>query len=1063
MSIKRTIITTIVALALVAVVAPAVTQADQLSDLMAQITALTAQLNALQAGSAAAPASTGACAGVTFTRTLNIGSTGQDVKCLQQIVGNTITGTFGPATLAKVKAYQRANGITASGNVGPLTRAKLNAAIAGTVTPGQPVVTPTGAVSATLALDTPAAGAIVGGQAQADLLHINFTGTGTVTSVTLQRSGISDANLFASVYLYDGNTRITGGYSFNSNSSLTMNGLSIAVNGSHVISVRGDVSTTGSENDAVVTLVGFMANGSTTSANVRGNDMTVASANLATAKMTGTIATASPAAATVNSGTVNQTLWSRSINISPRSVLLYGMTVKMVGSAPSNSIANVGLFVDGTQVRSAAINSNMQFVFDAASNPITLTTGSHVVEVRGDIVSGSSRDFYLSLEQGSDISVKDSQLGVFLTTTDNSSASISNVNGGKVTINGATGGSVTVTQDTAFSGTTTLVGGASNVTMASFKFTAYGEDEKITELDFLPSISGTDSNSASATTLTNVGLYVNGAQVGSNNTATHNTALKFTNLGSNLIVPAGQSVIVTIKGDVIDSNGYAYTVGASEFDITSVANNAQGQSSNQMITTGTASGQSLTISSASTVNTFGANASFVTQNVSPNLAQQLIGSFVLQTGSAEGVAINNVVVGLPSGATNTLVANHNLTNLTVKNGSTTLGTPIGNPVAGDNNYSVNLPVGVSSSVQFDVYADIGSAPNGQTATPWMGITYRGQVSNLSTTVAEVDTVASGNAVTVSIPTIHYNNITTVDPTLTAQFVTGNGVSSQPVQVVTFNVKTNNQVGGAVLKDLTFTSTTTPQIAQVIVNGKTANVDGSTHKAIIYGANISVPSGSSGVNVPVSVVFTRVGTGYAGQSNQTAQLSLTQVTFNDGTTIQCVGASCATPTTAISAASNALTLVGSVPSISMANSSSSLLVGAQQIGTFTISAGSTGDIKVEKIPVSVNLSSSGLTINASSIILKNATGGTLSNAPAALSASGTFDMSANPTTISAGNSVTYTVWATTAGTLGSAGSSSLSFALGAQGSFNWTDVAAGVTGITGTPIANYPTATQTRSN
>ena len=45
MSIKRTIITTIVVLAMVAVVAPAVTQADQYSDLMAQITALTAQLN----------------------------------------------------------------------------------------------------------------------------------------------------------------------------------------------------------------------------------------------------------------------------------------------------------------------------------------------------------------------------------------------------------------------------------------------------------------------------------------------------------------------------------------------------------------------------------------------------------------------------------------------------------------------------------------------------------------------------------------------------------------------------------------------------------------------------------------------------------------------------------------------------------------------------------------------------------------------------------------------------------------------------------------------------------
>ena len=52
MSIKRTIITTIAALALVAMVAPGVAQGVTVEELLAQIAQLQAQLLALQTGSA---------------------------------------------------------------------------------------------------------------------------------------------------------------------------------------------------------------------------------------------------------------------------------------------------------------------------------------------------------------------------------------------------------------------------------------------------------------------------------------------------------------------------------------------------------------------------------------------------------------------------------------------------------------------------------------------------------------------------------------------------------------------------------------------------------------------------------------------------------------------------------------------------------------------------------------------------------------------------------------------------------------------------------------------------
>ena len=1061
MSIKRTIITTIAVLAMVAVVAPVVASATTVSDLQAQINALLAQLQTLQ-GSTTTSTGTGACAGVTFTRNLTVGATGSDVKCLQVILNQSATtqvsvtgagapgletSTFGPKTLVAVKKYQAANGMVPANQVGPMTRAKLNSALGGVVI-NPPVVTPTGSVSATLSSDNPASAAIVGGQAAADLLHVNFTGTGTITSVTLQRSGISDSNLFNAIYLYDGNTRITSGYSFNSNSQLVMNGLSIPVNGSHVISVRGDLaSSVSNQSSATVTLVGLTANGVAGTVNVAGNSMTVVSGSLATATFSSDPTVVSPADATVNAGSTSQTLWSRTISISPRAVMLYGLTVKQIGSAPSNTIANAALYIDGVQVKTASINSNSQFVFDAASAPVTVSTGSHLLEVRGDVVAGSSRTFYLSLEQGSDISLKDSQLGVFIAPT-YSSNTVSNANGGTITINGANGGSITVAQDVAFNSTTTLVGGASNVTMASFKFTAYGEDEKVTTLSFTPTISGT------STTLRNVGLYVNGAQVGSNQTATSASPLTFSNLGSNLIVPAGSSVIVSIKGDVVTSGGANYTTGAAQFDLVVGSNNAQGVSSSMFTSTAAAGGQSLTISSASSVNSFAGTTGFAVPSTSPNSTAK-IGSFTLQAGSAEGLTVNNIAVTLTTDSATprtTLVGANQITNLTVKNGSTVLGNIVGNPTA-SNNYSVNVPLAINSALVLDVYGDMGSSSNGLTVTPSMAVTYRGAVSNLSTTSSTV----AGSQTTVGVPTIAYNGITAVNPKLTAQFVTA---SATPLQVVTFNFKTSNSIGGAVLKDLTFT-TTSGTIQSVTVNGKTASV--TSNAATVNDIGITVPSSASGVDVPVSVSFVCVGSGCSGVSNTTSILSLTKVTYNDGTAIKCVGLTCSTPTTAISAASASLSLVATVPTLSLTSSVGTLTTGTQQVGTFTVSAGSTGAIKVEKVPVVVSLNSTGGSIDASSIELRDASGNTLSNAPAALSASGTFDMSSDPTVIAAGGSVTYTVWAGITGPLGAAGASSLSFGLGAKANFKWTDVVGNVADIAGTNIYGYPTANQTLHN
>ena len=264
MSIKRTIITTILALALVATVAPATTQATTIDDLLAQISALQAQLVALQGGSTPVPTGIVACSGVTFTRDLTVGATGSDVKCLQTLLnanGYTLAATgagspgmetsyFGPATLGAVKSFQAAKGWTPANQVGPLTRAALNALIAGTpTTPTTPTTgCPAGAVynSVTGALCTtvtttpgatgflsisslaasPADNANVTATTNVPVLGLNVKAIGsnmTVSSakvllyVTKSSAEEHPATLVRNLYVYDGST-LLGSYPVDTNS-----------------------------------------------------------------------------------------------------------------------------------------------------------------------------------------------------------------------------------------------------------------------------------------------------------------------------------------------------------------------------------------------------------------------------------------------------------------------------------------------------------------------------------------------------------------------------------------------------------------------------------------------------------------------------------------------------------------------------------------------------------------------------------------------------------------------------------------------------------------------------
>ncbi len=1000
---------------------------------------VTAALNGqATTGTVSTPVMTG---GYNFATNLTVGSTGADVTALQQFLvaqsdlvmpAGTAYGYFGSVTKAAVIKFQLAKGISpAAGYVGSITRGVLNSMGGSmtTTTGGTTTFVPNGtSLNVSLAPTSPASGSIVAGQAAADLAEYTFTNTSAtpavVTNVTLQKVGVVADTAFDNIYLYQGATRLTdaasissGKISFNSGSGL----FTVPAGSSITVSVKVDVDSSANGQLMGVSLTGITANVPVSAVYpISGATMsTFTASDLASAAL-GTITPSS--AVNVNAGTLNYSIFSAPLTISGKDTWLTRASFKVIGSLPTDALQNIGLYVSGVKVATASgIDANDYITFDLSSNPYKIQTGSKTLEVRADVIKGTDRSFTVSIQNTSDLGLVDSNYNVGIAASGIGATAQMSVSLGNIAF----------TQDSTLS-SGDVVAGASNIALGRYDLKAYGEDVKITELH----VAIQETGSTSTMPLTNVSLYANGSQVGSSKTVTPGTDGDYT-LGSSLVIPAGQTVVLEVRGDLKDASGNNVATGTQIIAVVKgVTGNAQGLSSNMIVgpypDTAGSQGQGPALNVVGAGLTVAKNASVNDSSAMPNGSNQLVGSFVLQANSSEAEVITGLKVTFGGSIDSSIF----LSNLTVNVSGVGSTQPIQPLATGTvNNLTISqFTIPVNGSVTVNVYADIGNT-SGTTTVSSLAVTGYGASSNV-----DLSGSTGGQVLTVAAGAIGTPILTQTSPA--SQILLG-GVTNSTIAI--FNA--TSSVGSAYITELQF-NTTGNAIASITVGGTTKSVSSGATTTVTLATPIRVDSGYVGVNIPVYVNYTQVGGNGGVTSNQANNIALNAIKYTSGNT---------STTTYMNATSATMYPVAGMPSVSVVTGSRlGLTGGSVKLADVRIAALGNA-VRLVQLPVNVTTSGPASSTDDSLTVYDNSLN--------QIVATGT--VSGNTVTFSYGGQAGYTIYPadgthtfsiyTNAGvnTSGGAGTVSFTTDIGTPSAFNWYDVQ-GQQAVTGsTLLLGYP--------
>jgi hypothetical protein len=748
-------------------------------DLQAQIAALLAQIQQLQAQLNAAKGAPSVS--YSYTRDLTVGSKGDDVTALQQMLASggylkvSPTGYFGSLTKAAVAAWQAAVGLSpAAGYFGPKSRAYVaSLSVApSTTTPSVPSVpAPASGLAVKLDASNPSAGSLISSTgsaaARVPVLTVDYTagnsGAVTLNELKFTKTGVISDSSISGAYLVESG-KVLAQYNSISSGVISFSGLglSIAAGQTRALTLAIDPSTgltagntVGFSLAAASNVSSADANGSAVAASglfpLMGSTFTVTSVSNPSIASMGVVS--SSIGTSITAGTTNNIVGAWNFSVSNSKVWLKGVNFKVIGSANKSDVRNLKLYVNGTQVGStlASVSSDGTAYFDATAAPATLNTGSNNIQVFADIMGSPSYNFQFEILNSYAV---DSQYNVPIAGASNTGMQVS-----------ITSGSITVSQsgDTP---TGNLAPGQSGITIAKFAFYAGGEAVKVKYLDF--TLAFNTATSTLSGWVKNVSLTDDaGGQLGTTiNTpggtsstcaiatagwtgGTYNDCFGTIASPINYVIPANTTRVLSLKADIQSGASFSSVVGALTAETT---NNLQGLTSSASARSGGASGASLTLASSQLI--VACNTAVGTQTVAKPATAQKIGSYALTASSADGVTVSTLQF-----LTQSYGVGSYLQNLKVMVAGTQFGTTQ-STVGANGTYSFSgtpFTVPKGGTIYVEVYSDILSSATA-TTTPAIttmtglsgtGVTSYNSLSLASNVACQGITVAGQSGITIT--------------------------------------------------------------------------------------------------------------------------------------------------------------------------------------------------------------------------------------------------------------------------------------------------------------------------
>ncbi len=798
-------------------------------------------------------------------------------------------------------------------------------------------------VSASLASDTPAAGTVVASSTGTTLAKFSFSGTGTVTQLQVKRTGVSADTVLSNVYLFDGNTRLTDAASVGGGSLVTFSNPSglFTVNGNKTISVVVDIAGNASSGQTVgVMLTSFtVASGTPATVTVSGNLMTVTAVN--------DLATVDFSVPTPANGSYDPSadveVFRSNVSVGTRDVVLSRFTLRQIGSVNTTDIVNFRLRVDsGTglnqiaQVQSMDSNGYVTFSF----SPVTLKAGTRIFSVLGDIIGGSNRQFQFSIRNKADVQFTDTNYNVNIGPTFNNTTSFPVVAAASGTYSGANAinvGSLTIQRATS-SPSGNVTDGTSDVTLAKYTVTAYGEAQKIETLTV-----GATSSLATVGSLRNGRILINGVQYGSTASLAKTTNATYTTGGTpytlNYTVQPGTPVTLEIHADMYDNDGTNSLVNG-----TTVTAYVMPGSSNvqKLVSLGYTSAPATavagnTITDVTGSVTFSKNNTYAAQTAPLPQTGYKLASFNLVGSTSEDININSITIGAPAGrASTTLTA---LYNVSVKvngamfgtqKGSVTItpgATPNTTGTIASSTFSSNYTLPKNTTVSVEVFGDINAptvAYGSDVLTLDVGIAGTSVSSS-----ATINSSATGQAISVGTATVTAAQdpstpvaaITAGSQTKTAAAFKWTTTNDQfTISEVVVSIPNNTTVVNVILKDGTTVLATQPGAASTTFSN----------------LNVVIPANSTKVlTVDLQLGTVGFGSGTSGENVQVTLHSYKKAPSSTGAI---------TTTTSGTLSGNVLYVYKSIPTITNVTlPTGTLSAGTQTLAKFSVSSGGTGTI------------------------------------------------------------------------------------------------------------------------